>query len=66
MSKWIKYGEDAFNINEMRHIWVENSINGHFIMGEFVRTNEEVVLSHVFNDKDDCLDYMYEILSEKT
>lgn len=60
---WIKYNSEAFNLNEFRHIWIEKGVNGFFIMGEFLRDLEEVVLSSDFQNFFECENCMNKLLN---
>ncbi len=43
-----------FELSQFCHIWIEKSINGFFLMGEWIHNGEEVVLSPSFEFKE-CL-----------
>lgn len=52
---WIyTYDDDAINLDNIAHIWIEKSVNGFFLMGEMINTQEDVVLSITFENESEC------------
>jgi len=49
---------DAFNLNNISHIWVQKCPSGFFLMGEMIQNQEEVALSHIFDSYDQCTDIL--------
>jgi len=63
---WIAVGADVFNLDKIRHIWIEKGVNGYFLMGEFEIDEETVVLSGDFIDFIKCLNHLHEITIAKS
>lgn len=56
---WIKIANDEWvNLDQIFHVWIEETVNGFFINGELKHNGEEVVLSKNFNTFDECLKYV--------
>lgn len=43
--------EDAINLNNLAHVWIEKCDKGYFLMGEMIHNSEEVVLTETFEFK---------------
>jgi hypothetical protein len=52
MNKWIEFQDNWFNLDWFWHIWIDTDIEGRFyLMAEFAKSSEEVVISPSFDDK---------------
>ncbi len=64
---WIYVSEsNCINLDDIFHVWIEQSINGYFLMGELRHNGEEVVISMIFQNVFDCQKYMHKILKINT
>lgn len=62
---WIKVGKnDFFNVENLAHIWINESVNGFFLMGEMIHNHEEIILSETFDNEDECQDYIKYFLTK--
>lgn len=54
--KWLYtlHNDEAINTDNICHIWIENSPNGFFLMGEMMHSGEEVVLSGNCKTEKEC------------
>lgn len=43
---------DAFNLDNICHIWIDKSVNGYSLCGEMIHNGEEVVLSRSYENSD--------------
>ncbi len=57
--------EDMINLDKIRHIWIEEGVNGFFLMGEFEEDYEEVSLSNSYETRLECIDVMKKIMRYK-
>jgi len=60
--EWIYLeSDDAFNLRNISHIWVQKCHSGFFLMGEMIHNQEEVCLTHIFDSYDECIDIIRQI-----
>lgn len=58
MSEWINFSFNWFNVKDFCHIWIDESVNGYFAMGEWRHNGEEVVLTGCFEKKEDVYNFI--------
>ncbi len=60
---WIVYN-DCYNLDKMKHIWMEKNITTKefFLMGKF-DSGEEVIISRNFESELECLNHLYGLIS---
>jgi|KBSMisStaDraftv2_1062788.scaffolds.fasta_scaffold296803_2 hypothetical protein len=62
MSRWVRNEiNGAINIDNLCHIWVEQGINGYFLMGEMIQNAEEVIVSRTYSTEEEVLDLLISI-----
>ena len=57
--------EDAINLDNLAHVWMQECPNGFFLMGEMIHNQEEVVLGDTFLKKEQCMKALYEMFKEE-
>lgn len=63
IKNWVLSDSDnAINLNNIAHIWIQNCPNGYFLMGEMIHNEEEVCLSPCFDNKNKCKLIMFNLL----
>lgn len=60
MSKWINFQEQWFNLDDFCHIWIEinKTNNKYYAMGEWRHNGEEVIITDVWDSKDELRMYL--------
>ena len=59
---WIRYNKDYFNLDKMKHIWVEKNktTEGFFLMAES-DSGEEIVISATLGHELECMNLLCHI-----
>ena len=60
--KWLITSKDeAINLDNICHIWIQKCPDGWFLMGEMIHNSEEVVLSLKYDIEDKCRQLLYSL-----